>query len=205
MQAGTKSGATTTTVTQQSSTTQTTTTMTSTSSTSTSSQATTTTTTATSTGDASAPVRPTSDSTTASSSSSGFCPTGFYACSAVYGGGCCQTGRDCQTTSCPTTASTTIISSGVTVVVPASDVTAATITTGTCAGGWSLCPTDAGPTAGCCPTGYSCGTASCLLATGSATASVAKELPGSGAARKGGLGWTMAMIPGLLGFAFGLA
>lgn len=46
-----------------------------------------------------------------------------------------------------------------------------------------MCPTDTGvATAGCCPSGYDCGTASCFLATGSATASVAKELPGSGAA-----------------------
>lgn len=154
-----------------------------------------------SSGDASAPVRPTSGTT---STVSDFCPTGFYACSAVYGGGCCQTGRDCQTTSCPSTAYTTIISSGVTIAVPATDVPATT-TTGTCAGGWSLCPTSAGPTAGCCPSGYSCGTASCFLATGSATASLAKEIPDSAARSRESRTWYLTIIPALVGFAFGAA
>lgn len=155
-------------------------------------------------------MRPTSGST-ASAATGTYCPTGFYACLAVYGGGCCQTGRDCQTTNCPSTAYTTIVSGGVTIAVPASDVSAAattgTTTTGTCAGGWALCPTDAdaGPVAGCCPSGYSCGTASCFLATASATASVAKELPGSGAVRRGNVGWSMATIPALLGVVFGMA
>lgn len=153
-------------------------------------------------GDASAPVRPTSGTT---STSAGFCPTGFYACSAVYGGGCCQTGRDCQTTSCPSTAYTTIISSGVTIAVPATDVTATATTTGTCAGGWSLCPTSAGPTAGCCPSGYSCGTASCFLATGSATASLAKEVPGNAAVRRQSDTWYLTVVPAFVSFAFGAA
>lgn len=215
--AGTKIGAATTTVTRSSSTASsteaTTTHSTTASTTSTSSVATTSTASstasATTTGGASAPVRPTSDGGGGSSSAttsrpSGYCPTGFYACSAVYGGGCCQTGRDCQVTSCPSTASTTVVSDGVTVVVPASDASAATATSeGSCAGGWTLCPSS-GATAGCCPGGYSCGTASCFLATGSATASVAKELPGSGAVRGAGLGMVMMMMPGLVGFALGV-
>lgn len=152
-----------------------------------------------------APVRPTSMGTV--TTPPGYCPTGFYACSAVYGGGCCQTGRDCHVTSCPSTASTTIISGDQTIVVP---VTAVPTTTSdaTCAGGWSLCPASAGPTAGCCPSGYNCGTASCFLATGSATASLAKELPGnSGAAgcASGGMVMSLMMMPAALGFTFGFA
>ncbi|ROV98560.1 hypothetical protein VSDG_04288 [Cytospora chrysosperma] len=155
----------------------------------------------------SAPVRPTSISTTTTSASTtpaDYCPTGFYACSAVYGGGCCQTGRDCQTASCPSTASTAVISavSG-TIAVPLTAVPSAS-TTSACAAGWSLCPSGAGATAGCCPAGYSCGTASCFLATGSATVSVAKELTGSGAVR-GEVGMVgLVMIQVVFGFAFGM-
>ncbi|KAG8158665.1 hypothetical protein KVR01_011787 [Diaporthe batatas] len=150
-----------------------------------------------------APVRPTSMSTL--TTPPGYCPTGFYACSAVYGGGCCQTGRDCHVTSCPSTASTTIISGDQTIVVP---VTAVPTTTSdaTCAGGWSLCPASAGPTAGCCPSGYDCGTASCFLATGSATASLAKEFPANSGAggTKDARSMSLMMIPAALGFTFGL-
>lgn len=146
-----------------------------------------------------APVRPTSISTTRAD----YCPTGFYGCSAVHGGGCCQTGRDCQTTSCPPTASTAVVSSGgETVAVPLTDVPPSAAASA-CAGGWSLCPSGAGATAGCCPAGYGCGTASCFLAKGGATASVAKELTGSGVRKGvGSVGW---MIPVGLGFAFGMA
>ena len=116
------------------------------------------------------PVRPTSSLPPSNSNSNGnegngggintFCPTGFYACVASAGGGCCQTGRDCQTTSCPPVQMTTIVNSnGITVAVPATGVPAAT--TGTCANGWFICGKEAGPVAGCCPSGYSCGTASC--------------------------------------------
>ncbi|POS75680.1 GPI anchored protein [Diaporthe helianthi] len=151
-----------------------------------------------------APVRPTSMSTL--TTPPGYCPTGFYACSAVHGGGCCQTGRDCHVTSCPSTASTTIISGDRTIVVP---VTAVPTTTSdaTCAGGWSLCPASAGPTAGCCPSGYNCGTASCFLATGGATASLAKEFPANSGVGglSDGMVRSLRMIPAALGFAFGLA
>lgn len=157
----------------------------------------------------SAPVRPTSISTTTTSAGTttpaDYCPTGFYACSAVYGGGCCQTGRDCQTASCPSTASTAVISGAGagTIAVPLTAVPSAS-TTSACAGGWSLCPSGAGATAGCCPAGYSCGTASCFLATGSATVSVAKELTGSGAVR-GEVGMVdLVMISVVFGFAFGM-
>ncbi|OAA72723.1 hypothetical protein LEL_08507 [Akanthomyces lecanii RCEF 1005] len=103
------------------------------------------------------------------------CPTGFYGCLATHGGGCCQTDRDCQTHSCPPQASTTVVSNGKTVVVPASDVPS--MATSTCAAGWFLCGTDAGARAGCCPSGYDCGTASCFSVSASQTGSVQKEQP----------------------------
>ncbi|KAB5554685.1 hypothetical protein GE09DRAFT_136897 [Coniochaeta sp. 2T2.1] len=153
----------------------------------------TTTPTPTRTTDASAPVRPTG------------CPTGFYACLATAGGGCCQTGRDCQTTSCPPPpSSTTIVNdNGVTVVVPAGgDVPAAT-TTGSCATGWFLCGEEGGNRAGCCPSGYGCGTASCSLVTAGATASVAKGVPGRSGAGRLGAGAGMGAVVGI-GLAVGV-
>ncbi|KAI0164324.1 hypothetical protein GGR52DRAFT_585616 [Hypoxylon sp. FL1284] len=130
------------------------------------------------------PYRPTSGSssiTTDPSSSSDYCPTGFYACVASAGGGCCRTGRDCSTTSCPAAPRTTIESNGATVVVPVTDADAdaAASPTSTCAPGWNLCGADAGPVAGCCPTGYACGTASCTLSASTATATVQKQFPSS--------------------------
>lgn len=108
------------------------------------------------------------------------CPVGFYGCLATAGGGCCRTGRDCSVTDCPAVASTTIVNlNGETVVVPAAGVPPAT-TAGSCATGWALCPPAAGPLAGCCPTGYVCGTASCTFSSANgAQATVAKELPGA--------------------------
>ncbi|KAM7195989.1 hypothetical protein V8F33_006440 [Rhypophila sp. PSN 637] len=134
------------------------------------------------------PIRPTSSINDGNGNGGGngdggintFCPTGFYACVASAGGGCCQTGRDCQTTSCPPVQMTTIVNSNgitVAVAVPATGVPAAT--TGTCADGWFLCGKDAGPVAGCCPSGYACGTASCTVQNSQVTGTVAKELPGS--------------------------
>ncbi|KAI0108515.1 hypothetical protein F4814DRAFT_61612 [Daldinia grandis] len=131
------------------------------------------------------PYRPTSGTSSATTSpspseSTSYCPTGFYACVAREGGGCCRTGRDCSTTSCPAPPPmTTIISSGVTIAVPVSDAQAAegAQPTATCASGWFLCGEDAGPVAGCCPSGYNCGAASCTLSASTATATVGKELP----------------------------
>ncbi|KAI1344827.1 hypothetical protein F5Y15DRAFT_363736 [Xylariaceae sp. FL0016] len=149
--------------------------------------------TTTTTGGGIPPVRPTSASPSSSSSSSStgsYCPTGFYACLASAGGGCCQTGRDCATTSCPPVESTTLVSSGETIVVPVTDATAAASTSSaTCASGWFLCGEDAGPVAGCCPSGYACGTASCTLSAATATATVQKELPSGGRRAKRELGW----------------
>lgn len=127
---------------------------------------------------------PTTDPPTAPSD---YCPTGFYACLASAGAGCCRTGRDCVTTSCPPVRKTTVTSNGMTLVVPATDVPDAEPTS-TCAGGWFLCPSEAGPIAGCCPSGYACGTASCTLSAATATATVQKEFPGSAANDKAGRG-----------------
>ncbi|KAI1501983.1 hypothetical protein F5X99DRAFT_185585 [Biscogniauxia marginata] len=141
------------------------------------------------------PVRPTSSgdtttSTTAPSSpspttASDYCPTGFYACLARAGSGCCRTGRDCQTTSCPPPSPmTTYTANGVTVAVPAGDASAASAagpeSAPGCAGGWFMCDADGG---GCCPVGYACGTASCTLQNAVETATVQKEVPGRAAER----------------------
>ncbi|POR39040.1 rRNA methyltransferase 1, mitochondrial [Tolypocladium paradoxum] len=117
--------------------------------------------------------------TTSESSSQSGCPTGFYGCLATHGGGCCRTDRDCQTHSCPPPASTTIVSNGATIVVPVTDVPQSSATA-TCAGGWFVCGPAAGPAAGCCPSGYECGTASCLSVRASQTGSVQKEAPQKG-------------------------
>ena len=137
----------------------------------------------TSTGGGQPPFRPTGTSTTATPTlPADYCPTGFYACLAVAGGGCCRTGRDCSTTSCPPPPMTTITTDGATIVVAVSDASKAVSAkpTSTCAGGWYLCPTEAGPVAGCCPSGYACGTASCTLSTSTATATVQKVFPNEG-------------------------
>ncbi|KAL1964266.1 hypothetical protein VTN77DRAFT_7086 [Rasamsonia byssochlamydoides] len=129
------------------------------------------------------PVRPTTESQTITTitSAASVCPTGFYACSAVYQGGCCRIGRDCDTTSCPVTSSTTVLNSdGVTVVVPVP--TASTATGGSCASGWFSCAATVG--GGCCPSGFACGSSSCTaFASVTATATVAKSQPGNGSGR----------------------
>ncbi|KAK2879390.1 hypothetical protein FQN49_000933 [Arthroderma sp. PD_2] len=135
------------------------------------------------------PDRPTSNPSTSATSTASIpdlCPIGFYACIAVYGGGCCQTGRDCQTTSCPITASlTTVESDGITVVIPAESVpnSASATPSRRCADGWMSCaPSDGG---GCCPNGYDCGQVSCTAsATGVGTAAVGKVQPENAANRE---------------------
>ncbi|KAI9819435.1 MAG: hypothetical protein M1832_003998 [Thelocarpon impressellum] len=147
-----------------------------------------------------APVRPTGTTTAPSAPPSTVtgtdCPTGFYQCSAVYKGGCCRVGRDCDTASCPGTSSTLIASDGATVVVgggltappssgPSTSASAAAATasgSGTCATGWFSCP--ASLSGGCCPSGFACGISNCQAtatatsggpAGGSVTANVAKQ------------------------------
>ena len=119
------------------------------------------------------PVRPTSndgatitstDSDSAPSTETGStCPTGFYQCSAYYRGNCCRVGRDCATSSCPPSDSTSVlVSNGITVVVAtaaasgaASSGGAAPVANnaqkGSCAQGWFSCASSAG--GGCCPNG----------------------------------------------------
>uniref|UniRef100_A0A093VEB7 Putative mitochondrial 2-oxodicarboxylate carrier n=1 Tax=Talaromyces marneffei PM1 TaxID=1077442 RepID=A0A093VEB7_TALMA len=140
-----------------------------------------------------APVRPTTSSQTTITSSTpsstsvsstvSTCPTGFYACSAVYAGGCCRTGRNCDTTSCPATPSTTLINTdGITIAVPTgSAATTATESSGSCATGWFSCAASAG--GGCCPNGYVCGSSCTASSSGTATATVVKEQPGVGGSK----------------------
>ncbi|TGO44288.1 hypothetical protein BCON_0554g00060 [Botryotinia convoluta] len=133
------------------------------------------------------PVRPTGDSSTTTTTTSSTitqdtCPTGFYACSAHYQGGCCRTGRNCDTTSCPATSSTTIVSSGITVAVPVGSAATITSATGACATGWTSCAASLG--GDCCPSGWACGTVSCesvsVQATATTTEVLQKEVPGMG-------------------------
>ncbi|KAL2832056.1 hypothetical protein BDW59DRAFT_114903 [Aspergillus cavernicola] len=131
-----------------------------------------------STGDLSPPDRPTSASTTTSSDTETACPTGFYACAAVYQGGCCRTGRNCDTTSCPVIPSTTIVSDDRTIVVPVETTsTASSEASGPrqCASGWFSCADTVG--GGCCPSGYACGSSCTAVSAASTTGTVAKEEP----------------------------
>lgn len=131
-----------------------------------------------------------------SSSSQEGCPTGFYGCLATHGGGCCRTDRNCETFDCPAPSSTTLGDGSPTVVVAGSEVPD---TTETCAGGWSLCGEEGGPTAGCCPDGYQCGSVSCFTVEASSTERVQKEFPDEdGAARFVG-GWTVGLMSGMVG------
>ncbi|KAK8228376.1 hypothetical protein HDK77DRAFT_383532 [Phyllosticta capitalensis] len=151
---------------------------------------------ASSTASAVAPFRPTSGSdessgslsatTGRSSESLNGCPTGFYVCSAFYQGGCCRVGRDCHSTSCPASASITVVDGNSVTIAGESGVSFAS-TTGNCANGWSSCPANQG--GGCCPSGYGCGSSCTYTGPGTASASaVAKEAP-SAAANAAVWGW----------------
>jgi hypothetical protein len=122
----------------------------------------------------------TTTTTTHSSIPNAGCPTGYYACSAYYPGGCCQIGRDCSQTSCPTSASTTLVNSnGLTIIAPSgSGITRNPAgLTGTCASGWSTCAATYG--GGCCPNGYGCGTSCTATASGGQGNVVGKIAPNS--------------------------
>ncbi|RDW76337.1 putative GPI anchored protein [Aspergillus mulundensis] len=181
------------------STTSSTTTTTETTETTASTTSTSTTTSTSSTGDLTPPDRPTSLSTTTSSETETSCPTGFYACAAVYQGGCCQTGRDCDTTSCPVLSSTTIETEGRTIVI-AEPTSAANSSEGsgvrTCASGWFSCADTVG--GGCCPTGYACGASCTAVPSASTTGTVAKEAPTAesigGATKSNWVALTCAMV-----------
>lgn len=157
-------------------------TTTSTSTTTTSSQVSVVTVTQTATGNA--PARLTG-STTASISTTpvttepaGSCPTGFYACEAYNAGGCCRTGRNCDTTDCPPTSSTTIVSGSETIVVPVGPAATLYTPTGNCASGWSSCAASLG--GNCCLSGWQCGTASCTSISATSTAVGEKDAPSMG-------------------------
>ncbi|KAK2760841.1 hypothetical protein FQN54_002080 [Arachnomyces sp. PD_36] len=145
------------------------------------------------------PIRPTTNpppttiTSNPTSSLPPVCPTGFYACSAVYQGGCCRTGRDCETTSCPTPSpSTTIVNeNGQTIVVPVGEGVVAPTATGKCAEGWFGCGVERG--GGCCPEGFGCEERSCT-ATGSGAPTgevgkIAVEEGGVGRVGVGGMWW----------------
>ncbi|KAK4168924.1 hypothetical protein QBC43DRAFT_308305 [Cladorrhinum sp. PSN259] len=171
--------------------------------------------------DPNAPIRPTSSTpsppgsepteppppATTSSIPSDFCPTGYYPCLASAGGGCCQTGRDCSVTNCPSPLSSATITNaggGITVVVPGRAAPPVDSANKQCAGGWFECNADVG--GGCCPSGYECASVSCLVGPGgnvngaAETAGVAKILPGENKAR-GGHGMKGS---GLLGLVVGV-
>ena len=132
-----------------------------------------------------APYRPTSvvtttTSTTHSSIPGAGCPTGYYACSAYYPGGCCQIGRDCASTSCPASASTSLFNSrSLTIVAPTgSGVSLNPLRiTGSCADGWISCAATIG--GGCCPSGYGCGALCTATASGGQGNVVGKTAPSS--------------------------
>lgn len=152
-----------------------------------------------------APVRPTGSSSsdtdvatipstlTTGTSLIAVCPSNFYFCSAYYRPGCCRIGRDCSTTDCPAAASSsTLVSNGVTILVPvgtstggSSYVTTALITgvasaatsyrTGSCPSGLNSCDVSAG--GGCCINGFACGTALCTATAAGRTGTVPKVAP----------------------------
>lgn len=162
-------------------TTTTTTTTTSTSSATTTSHGSVDTTTITKTVSGVAPARPTGSTTTAppaTTAPTGTCPTGFYACEAYNAGGCCRTGRDCATTDCPAVTDTTIVSSGVTIVVPVGPAATLSTPSGNCASGWSSCAASLG--GNCCLSGWQCGTASCTSISPSSTEVGQKNAPSMG-------------------------
>ncbi|KAF4538957.1 hypothetical protein BFW01_g8250 [Lasiodiplodia theobromae] len=140
------------------------------------------------------PVRPTGtgDSVTSEPSSTSYdgCPTGFYACSAYYQGGCCRVGRDCQKTSCPAVSTTGLVSNGITIVAQ----TGASFATesGSCATGWSSCAASLG--GGCCPSGYGCGSSCTYTATGTASASAVQKVAPSAAPDVQVWGWLLAFV-----------
>ncbi|KAK7555767.1 hypothetical protein IWX49DRAFT_553265 [Phyllosticta citricarpa] len=163
---------------------------------------------ASSTASAVAPFRPTSGSDessgtsplttgTASESLNG-CPTGFYMCSAFYQGGCCRVGRDCHSTSCPASASITVVDGNSLTIAGESGVSFAS-TTGVCASGWSSCAANQG--GGCCPSGYGCGNSCTYTGTGTASPSaVAKEAPSLATLNAAVWGWiwiVAGMVSGL--------
>lgn len=156
------------------------------------------------------PIRPTSNAATSTSTSLSVgdaCPTGFYQCSAFYHGGCCRVGRDCNLTSCPASASTTVANTnGVVIVAPTGSGIGSggmPLGTGSCAQGWLTCAADNG--GGCCPSGYVCGQSCTATATGAGatTPSIAGKIATGAAIRLGKRKWGAA-VSSMLGTCMGL-
>ena len=131
------------------------------------------------------PDRPVSDTTTTSSPNyattlpSGACPTGFYGCKAFHQGGCCQTDRDCDTTSCPPIGSATVIDTGGVTIAAPTGVDGASLPTGTCPSGFNSCaPSLSG---GCCLTGYACQVSTCVADSTEVSGGQGKVQPNSAA------------------------
>ncbi|KAI6250541.1 hypothetical protein HI914_01185 [Erysiphe necator] len=121
------------------------------------------------------PVRPTSLNSFPPSKSQDdqTCPLGFYACEAFYVGGCCRTGRNCDTTSCPPRTSTNLVGNSVTIQVPVGTDASLTRASGSCATGWASCALNEG--GGCCPSGWKCGLTNCIDEKAMATTTISKE------------------------------
>lgn len=153
------------------------------------------------------PNRPTSgDTTTTSTESStslstppgGGCPTGYYGCKAFHQGGCCQTGRDCETTSCVEVESTAVVNTGGVTIDAPTGVSGAAGASGTCRDGWFSCAaSDAG---GCCPTGYGCAIATCTAtaAPEGQDYSIGKTAPESSAVWSREMDWALMLVVGLV-------
>lgn len=84
--------------------------------------------------------------------SSAGCPSGFFACPESTGGGCCRTGRSCETESCPAADK-----------ADKEEVVEDEAQVGVCAEGWAACEAYDG--GGCCPDGYVCGGRNCPAQT----------------------------------------
>lgn len=134
-------------------------------------------------------------------------------CSAHYLGGCCRVGRNCDTTSCPTSDSTALVSNGVTIAGISGDVAASTSTTtvddddpsataassqdeDTCANGWFMCGESEG--GGCCPSNYICG-ASCTATVSGVDDQAKREPSGAGVVR-----WAWGFFAVALGTGIGM-
>lgn len=176
------------------------------------------------------PVRATSvrdPSFVTSSAPVGVCPTGYYRCSAYYLGGCCQVGQDCQSTDCPSMASTPVATNGddvtvyvgngqgVTTISAGNDPVTTTVGTGVtvaqitssnvpaAAVGAGGCPQSwyaCGSDAGggCCPSGYGCA-ATCSATQTGLPDTVQKVAPSNGAVNSNGLEYWMIALAGMLG------
>jgi hypothetical protein len=120
-------------------------------------------------------------------------------CSAVYLGGCCRVDRNCDTTSCPPTATAEVVATnGVTIAADGPrTLPTESVLTGQCASGWQTCAPDVG--GGCCPTAYVCGRESCS-ATVAGASDTGKTAPSEGWRK--GMQW--GLVVGAVGVGIGM-